>query len=192
MTTQRATARAGRRRRNSVDQAHAQVLNALQPVTEALRALTEKQAAKELADAAESAALVVRTAQREAAVLLAAARADGKAAGERIRANMLALARRQSREMILGAQREAFEALRVAAQDKLVEQAASELGRELTRLIDRSVCERVGSPIASHPTELGPLGAVAERANLRAALGTRALIDAALERMPRAIEALWA
>lgn len=168
------------------------MLNALQPVTEALRALTEQQAAKELADAAESAALVVRTAQWEAAVLLAAARANGKAAGERIRANMLALARRQSREMILGAQREAFEALRVAAQDKLVEQAASELGRELTRLIDRSVCERVASPIASHPTELGPLGALAERANLRAALGTRALIDAALERMPRAIEALWA
>jgi hypothetical protein len=192
VTTQRATARAGRRRRNRVDQAHAEVLNALQPVTEALRALTEQQAAKELADAAESAALVVRTAQREAAVLLAAARANGKAAGERIRANMLALARRQSREMILGAQREAFEALRVAAQDKLVEQAASELGRELTRLIDRSVCERVASPIASHPTKLGPLGALAERANLRAALGTRALIDAALERMPRAIEALWA
>jgi hypothetical protein len=192
VTTQRATARAGRRRRNRVDQAHAEVLNALQPVTEALRALTEQQAAKELADAAESAALVVRTAQWEAAVLLAAARANGKAAGERIRANMLALARRQSREMILGAQREAFEALRVAAQDKLVEQAASELGRELTRLIDRSVCERVASPIASHPTELGPLGALAERANLRAALGTRALIDAALERMPRAIEALWA
>jgi vacuolar-type H+-ATPase subunit E/Vma4 len=142
-------------------------------------------------DAEADAALVVEAADREASELLATARRDGRVAGERVRASELAFARRQAREMILQAQRRAFEALRVAAHGELVRQAPSDRGQELTRLIDRSVRERVGSPVVTHPEELGPLGAQAEHQRRRAALGTLALIDAELERMPHAIEALW-
>ena len=171
--------------------AQEQMRSALLPVSNALHALAAADAASEFGEAAAHAEGVVEAARADARRLVEAARQQGRDAGERLRARELAVAKRETRELVLAAQGRAFDSLRTAAFDALEAQATSPAGEDLLRRIEQMVCARTAALEASHPEALGALGAMAETADWRAMLPTMALVDFEIERMADSIPTLW-
>ena len=166
--------------------------SALEPVSEALVATARLTAEQQRADAVEGVRVELSTARAEADRLLAEARVQGASAAELVASLQLVEAHRQAREMVLGARRRAYEALREDAIGALALRATTTEGRMLTDRLSALVEERLGRDISIDQAERDVLVVEAQSGNRRAAIGPAMLIDHVLLAMAEEVEELWA
>jgi vacuolar-type H+-ATPase subunit E/Vma4 len=165
---------------------------ALRPVSDTLLRSAQQRADEHRAAAREQVVLEVQNARSEAGQLLADARAEGAAAAEWIASRHLAAARREAREIVLGAQRSIYETLRREAIAALARHAGTPEGRMLAGRLSALVDERLGDGAPVHREHPEDLSVEAESGNRRAGIGPSALIDHLLVSTVEEIEGLWA
>jgi len=166
--------------------------SALEPVSEALVATARLAAEQQRADAIEDVRVELSRARAEADRLLAEARVQGASAAELVASLQLVEARRQAREMVLGARRRAYEALREDAIGALALRATTTEGRMLADRLSALIEERLGRDTSIDQAERDVLVVEAQSGNRRAAIGPAMLIDHVLLSMAEEIEELWA
>jgi len=166
--------------------------SALEPVSEALVAAARLRAEQQRADSIEDVRVELSRAHAEAHRLLAEARVQGASAAEWVASLQLVEARRQAREMVLGARRQAYEALRQDAIGALALRATTTEGRMLTDRLSALVEARLGRDASFDQAERDVLVVEAQSGNRRAAIGPTMLIDHVLLSMTEEVEALWA
>ncbi len=166
--------------------------SALEPVSEALVAAARRRAEQQRADAIEDVRIELSRAHAEAHRLVAEARVQGASAAEWVASLQLVEARRQAREMVLGARRRAYEALRQDAIERLALRARTTEGRMLTDRLSALVEERLGRDVSIDEAERDVLVIEAQSGNRRATIGPTVLIDHVLLSMTEEVEGLWA
>jgi len=181
-----------RARGTRAERERAAIAASLAPVIDAITDAAQARAQAIQAAAAADADAELARARREASRILDAARAAGTAAAATTAASQLTVARRQARECVLVARRQAYEMLRDGALAALVRRASTPDGRRLAERLQTLVRDRVGASASVHRAGPGNLGAIAESGNRRAELEPEELVDRALESLGAGIEALWA
>ena len=166
--------------------------SALEPVSEALVAAARRRAEQQRADAIEDVRVELSRAHAEADRLLAQARVQGASAAEWVALRQLVEARRQAREMVLGARRRAYEALRQDAVETLTLRATTTEGRMLTDRLSALVEARLGRDASIDEAQRDVLVVDAQSGNRRVAIGPTMLIDHVLLSMTEEVEELWA
>ena len=161
----------------------------LQPVKQALLATARADAERLLADADAEATASVSRAEAEADRIRTAARAQGAADAEAVLVAERARARRRARAQVLGAQREAYDDLRVRVARALPELRASAGYAAWQDAVRRQVQEMLGegAVLAEHPDG----GVVGEAPGRRVAVTLTALADEAVDALGADVEGLW-
>ncbi len=166
--------------------------SALEPVSEALVATARLRAEQQRADAIEDVRVELSRARAEADRLVAEARVQGASAAELVASLQLVEARRHAREMVLGARRRAYEALRQDAIGALALRATTTEGRMLADRLSALVEERLGRDASIDQAQRDVLVVEAQSGSRRAAIGPAMLIDHVLLSMTEEVEELWA
>jgi vacuolar-type H+-ATPase subunit E/Vma4 len=185
--------RALRRQRGSRGAVAPETASALRPVVHAIMSSSRSRADERIARAKSDARAAEVAARRDADGFVAQAAADATEAAERAAASRLAAARRAAHEIVLSTRSQVYEGLRDAALQALVARADSTEGRLLAQRIEELVFERIGDGATVHGAEgaASILSTAAESGHRRARLDATTLIDAVLETMPGEIEQLW-
>jgi len=161
----------------------------MEPLRQAIAAEAGRRADELGQEAAEEGDAMVRAARAEAARIIAAAVADGRAAGEIVARDGSARARRAASERVLAHR----EAARLRLRDE-IRAGARELARDRSYPDMRRSLEARGrallgpdAVVTDHPDG----GLVVEAGSRRLDLSLPALADAAWERMPEEVRGVW-
>ncbi len=162
----------------------------LAPVAAAIvnDALEQARRIEEAAAASERREL--EDASRQAEEILAAARAEGDAAGARAAVGLLVDAHREARRAILDAHRRALDALRAGAEAELVRRRRTPEATALRARLAAAARARLGPGAAVTPDDA--CGVVAVGNGRRLDLRTHVLVDRHLAAMGSSVAELWA
>jgi vacuolar-type H+-ATPase subunit E/Vma4 len=162
---------------------------ALRPVGSALLARARADADQVLAAADAEAADLLARAQAEADGILAEARAQGEADAAGVLATERARARRQARAVVLAAQRDAFEGLRV----QVLAEVPALRGDPSYAAWCGTLGDRVRAVLGADAvvTEHPDGGVVGEASGRRVAFTLEGLVDQALDALGADVEGLW-
>lgn len=162
---------------------------ALEPLRRAIAAAAGQRADELRREADEERAAIVRKAQDEAAGIIAAAVADGRAAGEIVARDSSARARRTASERVLAhreaARRRLRDEVRARARDLVSDDRYGDMRRGLEARGRALLGPR--AVVTEHPDG----GVVVEAGTRRLDLSLPALADAVSERMPEEMRDVW-
>jgi vacuolar-type H+-ATPase subunit E/Vma4 len=161
----------------------------LAPVREALIARARAEAAALLAAADADAAAALAEAQRQVEELRAQARMQGEADGAAVLARERSSARRQAREVVMTARREAYEELVRQTRRAVTRLRAASSYPALLVALRAQVSTDPGRDVAVTEHPEGGLVAVGEHRRLE--FGLVDLADAAIQRLGPEVEGLW-
>ena len=163
----------------------------LEPVRNALAESARRNVADERARVEDEVRLDMARVHVEVDGILARARTEGAGAAGWIAALQLAAARRDAREMVLGARRRVYQSLRREAIDAIEARASTPEGQMLVERLSVLVSERLGGDARVNRTGPGTLAVEAESGLRRAAIGPASLVDYVLSSMTEEVEGLW-
>jgi len=163
----------------------------LDPVRAALLAQAQVEAERIVDQADERAAAQVLQAEKQKAALVGRARAEGEAAADLEAVSELTRARRQSRTLVLEAQRAIYDELRrdaLAAAQRLRSQPRYD---ELLERLEAAVRDKLGpdAVLELDPPDGGVIGHVGNR---RVEYTLPVLVERCLAQHGEAVEQLWA
>ena len=164
----------------------------LHPVITDLVETARTRADAVLSEADRDAGTEVAHARDEAERILRHAELDGTEAATKAAVMRVARARRDARQIILTAQRAAYEALQVMALEALERRAFSPEGRRLGEHLETLVRARIGGEAPARRAARAPLEAVAIRGECVASIGPAHLVEQALQNLSSEVASLWA
>ena len=167
------------------------MVTALQSTIDALRDTATATAASSVSVAEADAAIVLAQATTDAAEILAQARADGAAAAEHAATAAVTAAGREGRELILGAQRRAYDALRQGARDELARRVASSAGVALFARLEALARARLGPGATIARLDDGRIGVRATDGKRSLELTADRFVEHQLAARVDRIAALW-
>ncbi len=163
---------------------------ALGPVTASLAESARQRAEQVLSDADHQADATLAESRSRAETTLEAARESGADAARRRALAIVADARREAREEVLGAQRLVYEHVRAQTLERLRQLAGSPEAAALNERLANFARQRLGVD-ATVTTPEGELGVVAQRDGRRMDLTSHTLLERALTNAGAEITELW-
>ncbi|WES65289.1 hypothetical protein P0L94_04260 [Microbacter sp. GSS18] len=162
---------------------------ALEPVRRAIAAAAERQADRMRREADDERAAIVHKAEDEAARIIAAAVADGRAAGEIVARDGSARARRTASEHVLAHREAARGRLRDEVRARVRDLVSDERYPDMRRGLEARGRALLGphAVVTEHPDG----GVIVDAGSRRLDLSLPALADAASERMPKEMRDVW-
>lgn len=167
------------------------MLAALRPTIEMLQSTARAAAASDVSEAQADASSVLAQARADAAAILARARADGEAAAEHAAAAAVTAAGREGRELILGAHRRAYEALRRAVGAELARRLEGSAGAALLARFEALARARLGEGATIGRLADGRIGVTATDGKRSLEFTTDQFVDRELAARSDRIAALW-
>jgi vacuolar-type H+-ATPase subunit H len=143
-----------------------------------------------LAQASDEADRVLEEARAEAEKIVRSARDEGIAAGARLGSATRAAARRDAREIVLGARDEAYRLLRRRVLDELARRKDTDEASSLNSRLERSAIGLLGRGTTLSRDPLG-VGLVADSGARRVDSSAEQLVDACLTELGLVVERLW-
>lgn len=162
----------------------------LQRVADALEQDAKQVGAARLAQGSTDASELLETATAQAERIVDQARSEGAAVGARLASATRADARREAREIVLGARADAYKLLRQSLIDELVRRNDSDEVRRLNTRLELIANELLAGKTTVRRDRLG-IGIIADAGSRRVDSSADELVDSALATLGQALERLW-
>jgi len=162
----------------------------LRPVEVALADDANASGSAVLAEASHEAARILEAAQAQAERTVDEAREEGAAVGARLVSATRAGARREAREIILGAWDDAYQLLRRSVLEELARRKDSQEVRDLNSRLAHEAIELLGSRATLVWDPIG-VGLFADAGTRRIDSSAERLVDDCLAELGQAMERLW-